>query len=151
MTPHAAQQRAIATALGLLMAATTELHAHGFAFVAATLAAIAVLAGIWYRAAATTAVLLAAAALVASEAPTVIAALCGLCATGYLVLRHARGAAADTLTGPTVAGAAGFTLAGVIATSFPLQVPWLPLVAPLAVFVIFALATRPFWPRTGAK
>jgi hypothetical protein len=28
--------------------------------------------------------------------------------------------------------------------SFPLQLPWLPLAAPLAVLAIYTLATRPF-------
>jgi hypothetical protein len=31
-----------------------------------------------------------------------------------------------------------------VATSFPLQLPWLPLVAPVAVLAIYVLATRPF-------
>jgi hypothetical protein len=31
-----------------------------------------------------------------------------------------------------------------VAVSFPLQLPWLPVLAPLAVFTIYVLATRPF-------
>jgi hypothetical protein len=45
---------------------------------------------------------------------------------------------------PTVVGAVGFSFAGLVATSFPLQLPWLPLAAPLAVLAIYVLATRPF-------
>jgi hypothetical protein len=39
---------------------------------------------------------------------------------------------------------AGFTFAGLVATVFPLQLPWLPLLAPLAVLAVYVLATRPF-------
>ncbi|MGA7054195.1 MAG: hypothetical protein WBZ37_23580, partial [Mycobacterium sp.] len=45
---------------------------------------------------------------------------------------------------PTVVAAAGFTFVGLVATSFPLQLPWLPLAAPLAVLAIYVLAVRPF-------
>ncbi len=38
--------------------------------------------------------------------------------------------------------AVGFTFAGLAATSFPLQVPWLPLAAPLAVLATYVLAVR---------
>jgi hypothetical protein len=38
----------------------------------------------------------------------------------------------------------GFAFAGLVATAFPLQLPWLPLLAPLAVFAVYLLATRPF-------
>jgi hypothetical protein len=38
----------------------------------------------------------------------------------------------------------GFTFAGLVATAFPLRLPWLPLLAPLAVFAIYVVATRPF-------
>jgi hypothetical protein len=41
-------------------------------------------------------------------------------------------------------GAVGFAFAGLVATAFPLQLAWIPLVAPLAVFAIYLLATRPF-------
>jgi hypothetical protein len=67
----------------------------------------------------------------------------GLCAAAYLVCRHADGAVVAG-TGPSTVAAVGFTFAGLVATSFPLQVPWLPLVAPLAVLAIYVLVTRPF-------
>jgi hypothetical protein len=74
------------------------------------------------------------------------AALSGLSAASYLVLRHAVGAPAGfvTATAPTMIAAVVFSFAGVAATTFSLQLPWLPLLAPLAVFGIYALATRPF-------
>jgi hypothetical protein len=45
---------------------------------------------------------------------------------------------------PTVVAAVGFTCAGLVAASFPLQLPWLPLAAPVGVLAIYVLATRPF-------
>ena len=41
--------------------------------------------------------------------------------------------------------ALGFTFVGVLAASFPFELPWLPLPAPLAVFGIYVLATRPYY------
>jgi len=38
----------------------------------------------------------------------------------------------------------GFAFAGLVATSFPLELPWLPLAAPLGALAIYVLATRPF-------
>jgi hypothetical protein len=135
----------LSTAFGFLMVAAAEPGAHGPAFVAAIIAAIAVLAGIQFRPAATFAVLLTVLAIVASDSQPVFAALSGLCAAAYLVLRHGAAARVGGVTAPTVIGAVGFTFAGLIATAFPLKLPWLPLLAPLAVLGIYALATRPFF------
>jgi hypothetical protein len=149
--------RAFSTAFGLLMVAAAEVQAHGLALVAAALAGVAVLAGLQFRPAATIAVLLTISVIVLSDPSPMYAALSGLCAAAYLVLRHAVGApAVVTATQPTMIAAVGFTFAGVAASSFSPQLPWLPLLAPLAVFGIYALATRPFlagrsWPtRTGS-
>jgi hypothetical protein len=150
-------KRALSTAFGLVMVAAAEVQAHGLAFVAAALAVIAMLVGLQFRPAATFAVLLTMSAIVLSDPSPIFATLSGLCAAVYLVLRHAVGAPAGvvTATQPTMTAAVCFTLAGIVATSFTLQLPWLPLLAPLAVFGIYALATRPFlgnrsWPtRTG--
>ncbi len=35
--------------------------------------------------------------------------------------------------------------------SLPMQLPWVPLVAPLAVVALVALATRPFWADKSAR
>jgi hypothetical protein len=104
------------------------------------------LAGIQFRPAATLAVLLTVAAIVLSDPPPTFAALSGISAAAYLMLRHAVGAPTDVITAtqPTTIGAVGFTFAGLVATSMPLQLPWLPLLAPLAVFAIYAIASRPF-------
>jgi hypothetical protein len=96
---------------------------------------------------ATLAVLLAAAAIVLSDAPPMPAALAGLSAACYLVLRHTEGGPASVIgaSAPALVAALGFTFVGVLAASFPFELPWLPLLAPLAVFGIYVLATRPFY------
>jgi hypothetical protein len=147
----AAAQWALRTAsvlVGILMAAESGLAAHGAAVVAAVLAVAVVVASTFVRPAATLAVLLVIAAMVLSDPPPWLAASCGLTAVAYLALRHAVGASrVMTITEPTVLGAVGFTFVGLAATAFPLQIPWLPLLAPLTIFGIYTLATRPFFGR----
>ena len=99
--------------------------------------------GTVYRAAATPAVVLAVAAIALADPTPILAAVSGLAATLYLVLRHATGEVLTAST-PTVVAALRFTVVGLAATSFPLQLPWLPLLAPLAVLGIYLLATRAY-------
>jgi hypothetical protein len=132
--------RALSTAFGLVMIAASVVQADGAALVAAGLAAVVVLASIVFRLAATVAVLITAAVIVIADAPPMLAALSGLSAAGYLVLRHTVAA-----TGPTVVGAVGFTAVGLGAASLPMELPWVPVLAPLAVVVAYVLVTRPFW------
>ena len=137
---------AFATGFGLLMVGLAADGSHGLAVAAPVAALIAVGVGIVSRTAATIAVLLAVVTIMLSGTPLVLVALSGLCAAAYLVCRHAVGACAWAIMGswPTAVGAVGFTLAGLAAASFPLQLPWLPLAAPLGALAIYALATRPF-------
>ena len=137
----------LSTAFGLVMVAAAGFQTTGPALVLAMLAAAAVLVGIGFRVAATAAVLLAAAAIVVSDAPPMLAALAGLSAACYLVLRYTEGGSTRVLgaSAPAMVAALGFTFVGVLAASFPLELPWLPLLAPLAVFGIYVLATRPFF------
>ncbi len=118
----------------------------GPAVVAGAAAVVAVGVGIAFRPAATIAVLFSVTAIVVSNPPPVLAAVAGLCAAAYLVCRYAVGTPTGVVMGnwPTVVAAAGFTFVGLVATSFPLQLPWLPLAAPLAVLAIYVLAVRPF-------
>ena len=132
--------RALSTAFGLVMIAAAAVQADNAAMILAGVATLAVLVGNIFRPAATLAVLMAAGALVLNDAPAMLAALSGLCAACYLVLRHTA-----VITAPTVIGAVGFTAVGLAAVSVPLQLPWVPLVAPLAVLALVALSTRPFW------
>jgi hypothetical protein len=138
--------RILSTACGLLMVAAAGIGSHGPTFVSAALAMLAVLIGTVFRQVATLAVLLTVSTIVLSNPAPMLAAVSGLSAAAYLVLRHAAasGTGLATVSGPTMIGAVGFTLVGLVATAFPVQLPWLPLLAPLAVLAIYVLATRPF-------
>jgi hypothetical protein len=135
---------AFSTVFGILMAAAGAVHADRPGLITVTLSVVAVLVGLRFKTMATVAVLLTVSAIVLSEPPALYAALAGLSATAYLVLRHAVEAGVVTTTWPTVIGAIGFTGVGVVATSVPLHLPWLPVLAPPAAVAVFALATRPF-------
>jgi hypothetical protein len=131
--------RVLSTGFGLLMATVTAAGSHGPAVVAATVAVIAVLVGVVFRPAATLAVLLAVSVIAVGNTTPILAAVSGFSAAAYLVLRHTA-----AITAPTMIAAAGFTFVGLVATVFPLQLPWLPLLAPLAAFLCCALVIRPF-------
>jgi hypothetical protein len=138
--------RVVSTAFGLVMVGLVAYGSHGPAAAAGVVTLIAVGVGTVFRPAATVAVLLVVATIVLSDPPHLLTALSGLCAAAYLVCRYAAGASTRVVLGawPTVVAAAGFTFAGIVATSFPLQLPWLPLAAPLGALAIYVLATRPF-------
>jgi len=124
------------------MAGSAAIGSHGLAVTAAAAALIAVAVGMALRPVTTLAVLLAAATVLLSGPAPMFVALSGLCAAAYLVYRYSAGQL--MVSWPTAVGAVGFTFAGFVATSFPLQLPWLPLAAPLAALVIYVLAARPF-------
>ena len=124
---------------GLAMAAVAGAGASDLATIAALLAAGAVVLGLRWRVAATVAVLFAVVAIGLADPPTVAAATAGLAAVGYLTLRHV-----GVMPLPTLIFAVGFTVAGLVVTVFPWQLPWLPLLAPFAVFGLYAVAAQPF-------
>jgi hypothetical protein len=136
----------LATVFGLLMVGLAAVGAHGPAVGVAMAALAAVGIGFVFRPAATVAVLLSVTAIVVTDPSYVFVGLSGLCAAAYLVSRHAAGMpeAIVMVSWPTLVGAVGFTLVGMVAMSFPLTLPWVPLLAPLAVLAIYVLATRPF-------
>ena len=134
--------RVLATASGLAMVADAGVGAHGLARDAAASAGLAVVVAILLRPVATLAVLLTMAAIALSSPQPALVAVSGLFAALYLVLRHASGL--NSVSGATILSAVSFTFVGLVATAFPLQLPWLPLLAPLAVFAVYLLATRPF-------
>jgi hypothetical protein len=140
MSAAAFVTRTISTAFGLVMVASAAVQADGRGLVAAVVAAAAVLVGSVFRPAATIAVLLTVAVIVLADAPLVMTATSGLCAAAYLVLRHTA-----AVSSPTVLGAVGFTAVGLAAASLPIQLPWVPLLAPVAVLVLYVVVTRPFW------
>lgn len=137
---------AFSAGFGLLMVGLAADGSHGFAVAAWVAALIAVGAGVVFRLAATISVMLAAVTIMLSEPPLMLVALSGLCAAAYLVCRYAVGVPVWAVMGSwsTAVAAFGFTLAGLAAASFPLQMPWLPLAAPLGALAIYAVATRPF-------
>jgi hypothetical protein len=132
--------RAVSTAFGLVMVASAAVQADGPGLIAAVVAAAAVLVGSVFRPAATIAVLLTVTVLAIANAPLVLTATSGLCAAAYLVLRHTA-----AVSSPTVLGAVGFTVAALAAAAIPIQLPWVPLLAPPAVLALYVLMTRPFW------
>jgi hypothetical protein len=136
----------LSTACGLLMVAAVGVGTHGLARSVAMSALVAVAVGVLVRPVATLAVLLTIAVIALTGPTPTVAAVAGLSAALYLILRHgaASGVGLDSLSVATLVAALGFTLAGLVATAFPLQVAWLPLVAPLAVFAVYLLAARPF-------
>jgi hypothetical protein len=153
MTKFLRKAHLLSTAFGLVMVAAAGFQTAGPALILAMLAAAMVLAGIPLRIAATVAVLVAAAAVVVSDAPPMLAALAGLSAACYLVLRYTEGGSTRVLgaSAPAMVAALGFTFVGVLAASFPFELPWLPLLAPLAVLGIYVLATRPFYQAGEGK
>jgi hypothetical protein len=136
----------LSAACGLLMVAAVGVGSHGPTQIAAASAVAAVAFAVLFRPVATLAVLLVAVAIAMSGPSAIVAAVSGLSAALYLVLRHAAGSGIglDSVSGATLVSAVGFTLVGLVATAFPLRLAWLPLLAPLAAFAVYLLATRPY-------
>lgn len=136
----------LSTACGLLMVAAVGVGTQGLARVAAGAALVAVAAAVVLRPIATLAVLLTVLVIALSGPTAVGSAVAGLSAASYLMLRHAAasGAGLESVSFASLVSALAFTLAGLVATAFPLRLPWLPLLAPLAVFAIYLLVTWPF-------
>ena len=135
--------RLISAAFGVVMAAAAAVDAGGPGLVAAALAGVAVLAGLYLRAAATVAVLATVSAIALAEPQPLLAAVSGVAGAAYLVLRH------TTMTRPTVVGLVGFGAVGVVATAVPAGWSWLPLAAPVAVLLIFLVSIGPFVDEEG--
>jgi len=132
--------RLLSLAFGLLMVAAATLASGGPALVLAAVAVAALVAGLVIRLAATLAVVAVVGALALSEPSPVVAAIAGLAATAYLVVRHADGTdAASALTVPTVLAALGVSAVTVLGATVPLALPWVPLVAPLAVVAAYVI------------
>lgn len=130
-------------AFGVLMVAAAGYRADGYAVLVAGSALTAVLVSAWVRPAALVAVLGAVLTVVLADPAPMFTVLAGLAAAVYLVVRH-------TLpTAPSMYFAVGFAAVAAVAVLLPVQVPWLPLVAPLTLLAGYLLALRPFvrWQR----
>lgn len=112
------------------------------ASVVSVVSVVAVIASVWWRRAATGAVLASVITVVLTTPDPMCTVLAGLAATAYLVLRH------SDPTVPSMSFAVGFAAVGAVAVLVPVQVAWLPLVAPVALFTAYLLALQPFQPRT---
>jgi hypothetical protein len=130
--------RLLAAAFGVVMAGAAAVGADPRGLLAVGLAVVAVLAGLYLRIAATAAVLAVICAIALTGPQPMLAAVSGVCAAAYLVLTHA------AVTRPTAAGIAGFAMIGILATTVPAGLPWLPLLAPVAVVVAIGVALGPF-------
>lgn len=128
------------TTFGVLMiaAAVGTGRPSSLTAVVVVLAAIAVVAGQFSRAAATGAVLAAGCLIVLSDQHAWFAAVAGVFAAAYMVLRF------STLTAPTAIGIVGFAVVGLVATGVPLRLAWWPLVAPVVAVILFAVMLDPF-------
>jgi hypothetical protein len=133
--------RALSSAFGLLMVAAVALQADAPALFAALVAAVAVLVSIQFTSAATVAVLACVGVIGLSDASPMLCVLAGVNATCYLLLRHVGGHA--SITGPTIACVLAASALGLIATTIPTHLPWVPLAAPLAVFGLFVIVVQP--------
>jgi hypothetical protein len=137
--------RTLSFAFGLLMVAAGAVRSDGAALVAAAVATSAVAVGLVSAVAPTVAVVATAVALVLSGPPPAVAAVAGVAATVYLALRHARADGTSTvLTMPTVLGALGLSAVAVLGAATPLALPWVPLVAPVAVVAVYVVVVAPF-------
>ena len=65
----------------------------------------------------------------------------GLNAACYLLLRH--GGGRESITQATIVAVLTSSALGLVATSIPIRLPWVPLAAPLAVFVVFVIVVQP--------
>ncbi|MFS0898301.1 hypothetical protein AB3M98_12925 [Mycolicibacterium litorale] len=122
------------------MVAAVAYRADGPALVAAVAALAAVGVSVWWRPAATVAVLFTLGAAALDATAPMATVLAGLAAAAYLVLRHGDGRASP----PTMIAAVAFALTAVAVLLVPVDVPWLPLAAPLALLAGYLLALRPF-------
>ena len=134
-----------AQAFGILMVLTAARPAGLIGIVVLALSAVALLAGLFYRRAATVAVLLSIGAMALADPSPFFAAVSGLSAAAYLVLRYADDSDAVAVTMPTAVGLLGFTAAGLAATAVDIQVKWVPLLAPGVVVAILILVAMPMW------
>ncbi|MGD9621660.1 MAG: hypothetical protein AB7G47_15635 [Mycolicibacterium sp.] len=127
------------SAFGVLMVGAAAHRADPPALVVAVAALIAVLMAGWVRTAATLAVVLTLGTVVFADPAPMYTVLAGLAATGFLTLVHSAGRAAAT----TMLAAAGFAALATVMVVIPLHVPWLPMLAPLAVLAGYLLALSP--------
>ncbi|MGX1808942.1 hypothetical protein ACWIGI_24745 [Nocardia sp. NPDC055321] len=107
-------------------------------------ALVLVVAGWRWRVSAVGAVLVALAVLTLTDTGALIAGAIGLVATTYLLNTATVSAPVGVVptTIPSVAGALVFTVAAGAATLLPTGLAWIPIAAPVAVILLYALIVR---------
>lgn len=140
-------------AFGALMVAAAASPGDLRALVVLGLAAAAVVAGVFVRPASVAAVLLTIVGIALGDLAPLFAAVSGLAATAYLLARYSGDAM--TLTTPSMVGMVGFTLVGAVATSVPVRLTWVPLLAPAIMAAILIVVVVPLigqsFSRPGVK
>ncbi|QLY31473.1 hypothetical protein [Nocardia huaxiensis] len=103
-----------------------------------------VIAGWRWRVCAVGAVLVALGVLTVAETGALIAGAIGLVATTYLLNTATVSAPVGVVptTIPSVAGALVFTVAAGVASLLPAGLAWIPIAAPVAVILLYALVVR---------
>lgn len=112
--------------------------AQGWALAVAGVAAVAVGVAIWWRPAVTVAVAVTVLTVLLAGTPPLPSVLSGLAATAYLVTRH------DAATVPTMTTVVVFAAATALVIAVPVELPWIPLAAPLLLLAGYLLALKPF-------
>lgn len=133
--------QAFSLTFGLLMVAAAGRPFGIWGLVVVGLAVLAMLAGVFLRPVSVLAVLVTIAGMAAGDPVPLLAAVSGLSAAAYLLSRYAEDAV--TLTVPTVIGMLGFTMAAVAASAVPVQMSWVPLVAPAIMTGILIVVVLP--------
>lgn len=124
--------------VGLMMVAATVPDAPMIAWIASGISAVLVLASAFSRTAATGAIVVAIVALALSNPPLLLAAIAGLSAILFLLLSFGR-AGLVSLTGALL-----FTGVAMLVSLAPVELPWVPVVAPVVVVALFAVAVWPY-------
>lgn len=127
------------------MVATALIGAPALALVAGVVAMVLALVGLRRRRVATVAVAATIVPLALGNPSAVAAVIAGFAAAMYLITVHAIGAPAGVaIVDPSViGGAAMFALLALIATAFPSDLAWLPLLAPVTVALLYVAVLRP--------
>lgn len=132
----------LAAALGLLMVAAAV-----GGILVSVCTGILVLLGIRFRTAALLAALSVIGVLALGNAPAVFAVLCGLAAATYLLTAYPLHLPSDVIAVryEVIIPALLFASAALLATAPPVQrLSWLPLIVPVTVVLIYAVAVWPF-------
>jgi hypothetical protein len=81
-----------------------------------------------------------------TDGPPLATGLAGLAGAYYLILRHTERESKGLAGAPTPAmvAALGFAVISVSAASLPLDLPWLPILAPPTMFLAYMLCIQPF-------